>query len=89
MQHDRRKLSEDENPASTDVGRRRRPERWGGGGYDRRPSLRLAGQMDRLWTDDDVPDQADYWVGRVQSIRRFTSRDKDTRARTSPCSCCG
>ena len=40
--------------------------------------------MDRLWTDDDVPDQADYWVGRVQSIRRFTSRDKDTRAPYKP-----
>ena len=40
--------------------------------------------MDRLWTDDDVPDQADYWVGRVQSIRRFASRDKDTRAPYKP-----
>ena len=40
--------------------------------------------MDRLWTDDDVPGQADYWVGRVQSIRRFTSRDKDTRAPYKP-----
>ena len=40
--------------------------------------------MDRLWTDDDVPDQADYWVGEVQSIRRFTSKDKDTRAPYKP-----
>ena len=81
---DRRKLSENGNPASADVGSRRRPERWGGGGYDRGSRLRLVGQMDRLWTDDDVPDQADYWVGRVQSIRRFTSRDKDTRAPYKP-----
>ena len=40
--------------------------------------------MDRLWTDDEVPGHADYWVGEVQSIRRFTSKDKDTRAPYKP-----
>ena len=40
--------------------------------------------MDRLWTDDDGPDQADYWVGRVQSIRRFRARDSDKRAPYKP-----
>ena len=41
--------------------------------------------MDRLWTDDvDVPERADYWVGKVGSIRRFVSRDKDARAPYKP-----
>ena len=40
--------------------------------------------MDRLWTDDEAPGQADHWVGEVQSIRRFTSKDKDTRAPYKP-----
>ena len=40
--------------------------------------------MDRLWTDDEVAGPADYWVDEVQSIRRFTSKDKDTRAPYKP-----
>ena len=41
--------------------------------------------MDRLWTDDvDVPGQADHWVGKVESIRRFASRDRDARAPYKP-----
>ena len=40
--------------------------------------------MDRLWTDDGVSDQADYWLGKVRSIRRFASRDKDARAPYKP-----
>ena len=40
--------------------------------------------MDRLWTDDGVPDQADYWVGKVQSIRRYRTRDSDKRAPYKP-----
>ena len=40
--------------------------------------------MERLWTDDEVSGQADYWVGKVESIRRFASRDKDARAPYKP-----
>ena len=40
--------------------------------------------MDRLWTDDDVQDPADYWVERVQSVRRFKYGDSDKRAPYKP-----
>jgi len=40
--------------------------------------------VDPLWTDDESPNPADYWVDQVTSIRRFKSRDKDKRAPYKP-----
>ena len=31
-----------------------------------------------------MPEWADYWIGKVESIRRFASRDKDARAPYKP-----
>ena len=37
--------------------------------------------MERTGGDEvEVVSDADYWVGRVKSIRRFTVRDADVRA---------
>jgi putative restriction endonuclease len=40
--------------------------------------------VDQLWTDDESPNPADYWVERVTSIGRFKSRGKDKRAPYKP-----
>ena len=50
-------------------------------------SVRLlrVGKMDTRNTGEvDVISEADYWVARVRSIRRFTRRDKDARAPYKP-----
>ena len=40
--------------------------------------MRLVGEVDRLWTDEDESaDRAEYWVNKVQSMRRFTRRSED------------
>ena len=53
--------------------------------YDRLRRVRLVGRVDRLWKDEaEAAVRADYWVGRVQSIRRFTSKNKDARAPYKP-----
>lgn len=45
----------------------------------------LVEQVDRLWNDEaEAAARADYWVGKVQSIRRFANKNKDTRAPYKP-----
>ena len=47
--------------------------------------LLRVGHMERTGGDEvEVVSEADYWVGRVKSIRRFTVRDADVRALNSP-----
>lgn len=53
--------------------------------YDRCRRVLLVEQVDQLWKDEaEAAVRADYWVGRVQSIRRFTSKNKDARAPYKP-----
>ena len=53
--------------------------------YHRCRRVRLVGQVDRLWNDEaEAAVRAEYWVGKVQSIRRFTSKSRDTRAPYKP-----
>ncbi len=45
----------------------------------------LVEQVDRLWDDEaEAADSADYWVGKVQSMRRFTNKKSDARAPYKP-----
>ena len=47
--------------------------------------LLRVGHMERTGGDGvEVVSEADYWVGRVKSIRRFTLRDADVRAPCKP-----
>ena len=47
--------------------------------------LLRVGHMERTGADEvEVVSEADYWVGRVKSIRRFTVRDADLRAPYKP-----